>query len=375
MSPITTCRHVPGASERRTIALGALCVAFLHMSPVAAQPISSDTLDIISALHPLTGDKLPVGIPYPYIKASDGTRDRFHYIVRLDNDDWQPPPGSSSPRQRNGLKLSVILTDSETGTRATGHELEQEDNFVNHGDHSFWRLEGDIRLPWEILEYRELDYKAIIDFPDGRVAAFETEVTVGNPVLTMNSTLISNNGVSQGVQVTSTVEGRIPLAFPSRSYQAVGVGPLTYLEFKAEDPTPGCRFTTSTHDGSFRVLSVTFPEPFPVDSVVIDSAVGLPPPDEVLMFVDRGIRESLTISCPTGTVPLPLLVHWFAWFYSFHGGKLDGENEANPDRGGFEIRNWQPGEGNVIARKEYDRTRQAENAWFTERTTLVLKWP
>lgn len=63
----------------------------------------------------------------------------------------------------------------------------------------------------------------------------------------------------------------------------------------------------------------------------------------MLLFVERGIRETLTVECAGRAVPFPLVAHWFAWFYGFHGGRLLHENEANESRGDFDITNWQPG--------------------------------
>lgn len=123
----------------------------------------------------------------------------------------------------------------------------------------YFRIEGDIDLRADVLQNQLLRLLAALDFPDGQTETFETYVTAGNPELTLQSTIVSNDFVQDGVKLTSTVRGRMPLGFES-STKAFGVGQLEYQEFTVEGAPDGCSITTSTHDGSSRAISITFPD-------------------------------------------------------------------------------------------------------------------
>ncbi|MDH3272764.1 MAG: hypothetical protein OEN56_15605, partial [Gemmatimonadota bacterium] len=97
---------------------------------------------------------------------------------------------------------------------------------------------------------------------------------------------------------------------------------------------------------------------------------------EVVLALDPRIKETAKPNC--GFFPLPAFRfnHFFAGFYSMHGGQVPGQtNEMDEARGGVVIGGWVPGMGRVIATRTYSRQGPLEGSGtLTEETTLELRW-
>jgi hypothetical protein len=118
-------------------------------------------------------------------------------------------------------------------------------------------------------------------------------------------------------------------------------------------------------DGRLRIVDGDF-------RVVQDEPVV---PERLILFIPPTISETLSTTCNGTTVSSPF-IHYFAGFYSFHGGELcGGENELDEDLGGLVITGWTAGPGDVLARKVYDRSCTEEEVTFTEETTIELVDP
>lgn len=73
--------------------------------------------------------------------------------------------------------------------------------------------------------------------------------------------------------------------------------------------------------------------------------------------------------------PLPRVLHFYAGFYSIHGGEVEPfPNEMDEGRGGLVMGDWEPGEGDVIATRTYDREGPVGPGTLVEQTTLELRW-
>ncbi len=84
-------------------------------------------------------------------------------------------------------------------------------------------------------------------------------------------------------------------------------------------------------------------------------------------------------------MPLPL-IHYFAAFYSIHGGEVDiigpsGDatrpaNEMDESRGGLVMEGWSSGTGSILASKTYQRSGRRDKATLQEDTRfeLSLNW-
>lgn len=345
--------------ERGTTTAEAL--EYLQKSNMTTDPSSGATLrssvsgdelrirEIVWLRNPLTKEDLPTETPYPVTgQLGDGQPDKIPYLVKVDGVNGDP----------SGFVVKVTVN----GFSAEPQQLiagEQAD-----GEGNVWTVKGEVLVPFDAQYGQEVDLHVVVDLPEGGKSEQEETVTLGNPEVNFVSTIESKNIVGDEIRLTSTVESNVELRFIPEGPDFTGSDTLKYKMFVAVHPDPGCSIPTSTTDGTLQVKGMVFPE----------GEMSLPFPEEVVIYVPPSIKETLTIDCPGGSFTLSF-IHWFAGFYSFHGGELGGENELDEDRGGLVIRNWTPGGDNVIARKVYDRSATDSDVDFSEKTTIELRWP
>jgi hypothetical protein len=214
--------------------------------------------------------------------------------------------------------------------------------------------------------------KAITILPEEGESPHEVSVVFRNPTLHFRSILETTEG---DIEFTSEVEAEIEVAFKSGGTSGspqlevdVSEGPLEYVRFDADVGDQPCTVSTQTFDGRIQVAEsdARFGDP-------TSSDFGLP--GELALLVYPEIREILTVDCDGDSISLDL-IHWFAAFVSSHGGAFPGfPDELDDARGVFIIEDWQRGEGDVFARKVYQRTGQDNDLTLREDTRIELRGP
>lgn len=307
--------------------------------------------EVVWIQHPLTKEDLPseTTVPYPVVgQPEDGDADWIPYLIKVDGVEGEP----------QGFTVHVTVNGF------AGDPKPLSDGTMLDSKGNVWQVKGEVSVPFDAQQGQEVEIKVEVDLPEGGQSKWEETVTLGNPDLYFASEIKTRNIVGDDIVLTSRVEAEFPLSFSSNLGTLVGRDDLIYKEFIAEHPVPECSLPTTTTDGTLTIREVVYP---PGQNEV-------PVPDEMLLFVPPLIKERLTIICPQGTIAFDF-IHWFAGFYSFHGGELGHENEVDEDRGGLVIQNWTAGADNVIAKKVYDRTGTEGEVAFSEKTTIELRKP
>jgi len=399
MSPSPTMAHAFGPGLRtgcpgvRSILRGLLGVLVIlagqtiPVRGIRAQDESAPSVEI-TAQHPLTGAELSAETPHPVRGVpGDGLPDRIPYAIIVR---WE----RRSSRQYESLAEAEndarrVLASLEVELRVgDGADLTVEPAFypitypLNRDVSSVYAGKGEVALPSDLTPEQIVDFMLVL-YQDGvPVDTFTTEIRPGMPELRFRSTIISDNmGDTEGLRLTGTASGRTGLEFAEDYLTLSGRGEVEYedfqIEFRADNPMQNCTIATSTRDGYFRAVQVVlFTDSLPPPAPSPDTGADLAPND-VVFALEPGIGESATISCPGSPVnfPLPEVLHFFAGFYSIHGGEVDGQpNEMDEGRGGLVIDGWESGEGDVIATRTYSRRGSIGPGTLIEETVLELRW-
>ena len=362
----------------------------------------------IWAHHPLTGEVLPaetahpVRVPYPIRgKVGDGEPDKLPYSISLE---WEAPDYDGAPSADEigndllgpATQLRILVGQREYEGDDWPVDVEVGRNYRNddmfridpgqafsrrmRGTGLYW--DGEIDLPFDVMAETILLMRAVLERDGVVIDSVTTEIRPGMPELRFRSTIISENmGDMEGLRITGTVAGRTGLEFDEGYLTLSGRGEVTYEDFHIEargaSPIQACTFFTSTRGGYFRAREVVlFRDALPPLVPAPDPGAPLAVAESVF-GIEPGIEESVRISCPNSPVdfPLPNILHFFAGFYSIHGGEVDGEpNEMDEARGGLVMTGWEAGEGDVIATRTYDRQGPVGPGTLIEETVLELVW-
>jgi len=341
---------------------------------------------LIAGFHPMTGDGLPSDTPYPVSGTpGDGVPDGFRWMIEVK---FPRNLDLVDVRDLENTRIKITVFPVETGGdplyrdgRMVGEQITNDPDWDSAPVFGRSLLaKGGFDLPFDAIENMLLGYKAQLFRGGDTLASFFTQVTVGNPELTIHSTIVSDNLIGEGDKVTGTVNGKTALALADDFRTLSGRGPLHYESFEIEHTARQCTISKKTKDGSWGAVEIVLPDSLPRPNSSTDGEMSMPPPGDAIIRVDPGINESAVIMCPPSPpFPLPFILHFFAGFYSFHGGEFGHANEMDEDRGGLVMPGWEAGSGNVIATKTYDRahqrTEQGRFVTFSERTILNLQWP
>ena len=147
-------------------------IVFLLPLIAAAQTGESDDSVTLTAHDPETGDALPTRDGKASIEGTpgDGVLDKYNYtvVIRIP-EEWEP----------GSLHLTVLLMDDENRERLVmGSENFGEIPRPYIGE-DWVRITGAIDLSSDTELGQVLRYLGRIDFPSGRAATFEHDVTVG----------------------------------------------------------------------------------------------------------------------------------------------------------------------------------------------------
>ena len=325
-------------------------------SPSPVEPVPTALLDGMSMVDE-EGD-LRSGDILPFLgQPGDGENDVAFFYVDVD--------GVRSGRESE-FDVTIEIDGEELGTwPLTGDDARRIDDYTV-------RLRVRQPLSFDVEDGSTIRLKASTRLPgeeDGK-SVDDVSVILANPVLRVQSTIETSGGDFTSV---SEVMGDVPLFFepgaqPDDLEVGSSRGPLEYVRYDVTIPAPdGCTITTTTVDGEMWIAEgeVEFDDPEAGDFGV---------PDELRIFPAPEIEETITITCPTGSTSFDT-IHWFAGFVSFHGGALGGPNELDESGSVFVISDWQAGDGEVYAKKTYNRTGQEDDVTFKEVTTLELRGP
>lgn len=345
--------------------------------------------------HILTNEQLPSNIPYPFQgTAGDGEPDKMDFQLLI-----VPPPGSTSDNwldviERGNLLLrvdrnrdSIIhLTDLANPRNDMSEYIDRE--YSVGGNSRNLLVQGQIDLDFDIPRMMQLAYKAAFILDGEILDTYYTEIAVGNPELTIESTVKSAGMIMDRAIVTSVVTGRTGLVFDDKYQTLTGRGRLNYDEFRIDPLRRNCTVETNKKDGAWTAKVV-----FPTNLLTIETATEttrhIPAPQKADIFIEPNIMESAVIQCRLGIpprLPLPKLIHFFSVFYSFHGGEikvLDAsdnrfrsiDSEMNEAGDAIEISGWEGGNDGIIGVKTYNRKGKRGKVTFEEETRFELRWP
>jgi hypothetical protein len=306
-------------------------------------------------LSPVGQGDLNDGDILPFLgQAGDGTNDELFFYVDVDG---------VKPGDEGEIDVEVEVDGNPVGTWAlTGNDARRIDD-------STVRVRIRQPLDFDVQQGQTVLLKANAQLPGDGESEHEVPIALQNPVLHFESTIEST---ASDLLQRSRVEGDIELALkqgddPDELELTSSIGPLRYLEYSLEVPSSsGCSVTTATIDGRFEVKEGR------VELDPTSSNFGIP--EELVLILYPEIKDSSTLTCPGGSQTTES-IYWFAGWVSFHGGALGGPSELDQARGGFVIRDWQPGTGAAWARREYDRSGMDAEVTFMERTLMELRGP
>ena len=368
-------------------------ISFTTTEPNKVDPINISYTNVytqgMSGLHPLTGEALPSSIPYPFQgTAGDGIPDKIQYMIAIESTTELVDEALSQTdfRQWTDIRMDVwSFDDGQSGSSNSIVRNRTEHETYSRGQTTY--IMGEIDLSFDLSQLTSLAYSAAL-LKDGVVLdTFYTEIVAGNPILTIESSVATNGMVSGDALASSVVTGQTALVFEGDFGVMKGRGPLNYEKFEIDPDNNRCTVTTSKQDGSWRA-EVVFPGNMSQIESRIDHGGSMPGPSEVIVLIEPNIKEKATIRCRGGfppVLPLPMLIHFYSVFYSWHGGEIKAYNESgrlerqpnemNEGRGGLVMTDWQPGSGHIIATRTYKRRGKSKKVTFEEDTKLVLKWP
>jgi hypothetical protein len=300
--------------------------------------------------NPLTKEDLPHEAPYPVAgEPEDGETDKIPFLIRVDGVESEP----------DGYTVHVKVNGTYEGEPVSLAEGEAVDTKGN-----VWRVGGEVPVPFDARQGQEVEIEATVDLPEGGTSQWSESSQLGNPGLRYHSTLEIEGGQDPIVRTQSTVEAEFDLSVDADHERVTGEDVLKYVDYMIE-VSSRCSVSATTMDGRLQVLDGKL-------SWMEDQGLVV---DQLVLFISPEISETNILTCPEGTTTSPS-VFYFSGFYGFHGGELCGaENELDQSAGGVVVRNWSPGSGGVLARKEYQRSCTMEGVTFTEDTTLELVDP
>ena len=349
--------------------------------------------DIIG-LHPLTGQQLPTGMGYPFQgKMGDGIKDKIHYFLKISLPDSDGDEENQLLNPVENYKFIVHIDRIQNEEPPIFSDFVPEDfaqvELISESEDPHYILKGVINLPYDINQTTRMDYYVAL-VENGEITnRFFTQITVNNPTLTLDSYVATYGHISEGIRAESEVFGQVQISFGAEFRSIGGSGPLNYERFEIDTDNERCTFNSTTTDGTWRVSGISFPlsdSLFPYASSS-DTITSLLTPNEVIILIEPEIKEKGTLRCAGGippVLPFPRLIHYFAVFYSFHGGEIpcynesgnlvNQPNEMNEDRGGLVIGGWEPGIGKVIAKRSYIRKGKRRKTSFEENSQFELRW-
>lgn len=302
--------------------------------------------EVVYPRNPLTKEDLPQDAPYPVVgQPEDGEPDDIPYLVKVDGVDGDPA----------GFVVHVKVNGFSADPKplSEGKAIDGEGNV--------WQVKGKVPVTFDAQQGQPIDVEVTVDLPEGGKSEWDEMAELGNPELRYRSTIESEGGQEPIVDIVSRVKSDFKLSLDEDLEKLTGDDDLSYEEFTVQVRSD-CSVTTTTQDGTLEVVDGDFTWTEGQPAV----------PERLVIFIPPTISETIIATCPEGT-GTQNTIHYFAAFYSFHGGELCGsENEVDEAAGGVVIRDWVPGSGEVMARKTYDRSCTVDEATFTENTVLEL---
>ena len=351
---------------------------------------ANTTLAKVMGLDPFTKIQLPSTLPYPF-RTEGGNKIPYELLIRIPNANITSQNEIESIFDQISVALHINLSGSGEPNpnspeglidwaRTNLYPILSGEGFVIKGelDLSFNIEPGSVLGYWAYL----LENQEIID-------RFYTEVTTGAAELTINSTIQSFNMMEQGMSIRSVVSGKAALGFDATFSNLTGRGPLIYEVFTIETSQSQCSVSTTKTDGTWNVAEILLPvaNGQSYDLPLGANSATIAPPNEAVIFIEPTIKESAKIRCPPSPIAIPLpLIHYFAVFYSMHGGEVDiigpsgnttrPPNEMDEGRGGLVMKDWSSGTGSILATKTYQRSGKRDKGTFEEDTRfeLSLNW-
>lgn len=305
--------------------------------------------EVVFLQNPLTKEELPANFPYPVVgQPGDGAVDRIPFLIKVDGVEGNPA-GFTVHVEVNGISGPPV-------SLATGEAVDADGNA--------WQVKGEVPVTFDAQQGQSIEIRARVDLPEGGTSEWDESAQLGNPALRFISMIETAGGMDPIVKVTSEVKAEFDLALDNNLEKLTGGDVLGYERFNVEVGGQ-CTSSATTVDGRLEVVDGDF--------VVNQGEPAVP--GRLILFIPPIIRENLLLVCNGFPVNLPF-IHYFAGFYSFHGGEVcGGGNEVDEALGGLVITGWQAGAAGVLARKEYDRSCTVDNVTFTERTTIDLVDP
>lgn len=332
----------------RPVPAGTIAVLSIHPGTEASPRVR----EIVYPRNPRNNEDLPNEIPYPIIGAfGDGNPDRIPWAVKVDG--VQDDPG--------GYVVHVEINgfSDEPKPLEEGQPIDGEGNV--------WTVEGELDVTFDAQQGQEIEVKVRVELPEGGESEWDEKARLGEFKLKFESRIVVESAEAQVVLTESIVKAEVDLPFDPSPDDFPVQSLLLYEAFKIEVSDACGQAVAQTFPGTLQVLGGDFR--------IEDGQLATP--QEVRIFIPPTIRETVFLTCNGFTLNIPL-IQFFAGFYSFHGGELCGAeaeyDEAAPEQG-IVITGWTAGQGDVAARKIYNRSCTEDDVKFTEETTIELLYP
>lgn len=224
-----------------------------------------------------------------------------------------------------------------------------------------WLLKGEVELPFDTDPYAPYTLRAIVDLPEGGTSEHELTAYVGTPELHL---AIDFQMVGQGVNAHQIAEGQAGLEYDDATGTWGGDGSIDWVQYEPYLSTlpQGCSIVSNPVGGEIQVPALTLPGE--------DWQVGVAP--EGLDFFFSALFGDNTLRCGGVRVPADdyLMVGTFLANRSDDGTYQEAE-------GVFRVDDLEAGEGEIVGRKVWERTRIEGDgaATITERTELWIEVP